>query len=93
MYREKYEVQRDELSVDGNQDGYLHHHREPPAELARMIKEARLDFPALPDEEFDPYYGDYSGAAVIFGATGGIMEGCGSWYGGRRLKRQGYSEN
>ena len=39
-----------------------------------MIKEARLDFPALPDEEFDPYYGDYSGAAVIFGATGGVME-------------------
>ncbi|MCB6569124.1 [FeFe] hydrogenase, group A [Eubacterium limosum] len=67
----KYEVQRDELSVDGNQDVDI---SITTRELARMIKEARLDFPALPDEEFDPYYGDYSGAAVIFGATGGVME-------------------
>jgi len=39
-----------------------------------MIKEAGIDFVNLPDEDFDPYYGDSTGAAVIFGATGGVME-------------------
>lgn len=67
----KYEVQRPELNVDGNQDVDI---SITTRELARMIKEARLVFDKLPDEEFDPYYGDYTGAAVIFGATGGVME-------------------
>ena len=43
-------------------------------ELARMIKQAGIDFTRLPDEQFDEMLGDYSGAAVIFGATGGVME-------------------
>ena len=43
-------------------------------ELARMIKRARIDFNALPDEEFDNPLGVSTGAAVIFGATGGVME-------------------
>lgn len=44
-------------------------------ELARMIKRAHIDFNALEDEEFDQdLLGDYSGAGVIFGATGGVME-------------------
>jgi NADP-reducing hydrogenase subunit HndD len=39
-----------------------------------MIKEARIMFTSLPDEDFDDYYGESTGAAVIFGATGGVME-------------------
>ena len=43
-------------------------------ELARMIKRAQLDFARLPDEKFDPAMGESTGAAVIFGATGGVLE-------------------
>ncbi len=43
-------------------------------ELARMIDRAGLRFTALPDEEFDMPLGEDTGAAVIFGATGGVME-------------------
>jgi len=43
-------------------------------ELARMIKQAGIDFANLPDEEADQMLGDYTGAGVIFGATGGVME-------------------
>ncbi len=44
-------------------------------ELARMIREAGLDFNSLPDEGPDQdLLGEYTGAAVIFGATGGVME-------------------
>jgi len=67
----KFESKRDELSVDGRQDVDI---SITTRELARMIKEAGIDFVNLPDEDFDPYYGDSTGAAVIFGATGGVME-------------------
>ncbi len=43
-------------------------------ELARMIKECGIDFVELPDEEADSILGYYTGAGVIFGATGGVME-------------------
>ena len=43
-------------------------------ELARMIKRVGLDFCDLPDEHFDDPLGESTGAAVIFGATGGVME-------------------
>lgn len=44
-------------------------------ELARMIREAGLDFNSLPDEAPDQdLMGEYTGAGVIFGATGGVME-------------------
>jgi len=43
-------------------------------ELAWLIKEKGLDLLALPDEKFDSPLGDYSGAAEIFGVTGGVME-------------------
>ncbi len=43
-------------------------------ELARMIRRAGLDFAALPDEDFDNPLGESTGAGVIFGATGGVME-------------------
>ncbi|MBE5961022.1 MAG: ferredoxin [Lachnospiraceae bacterium] len=43
-------------------------------ELARLIKQAGIDFNSLPDEEFDEPLGLSTGAAVIFGTTGGVME-------------------
>ncbi len=44
-------------------------------ECARLIKMCGIEFNELPDEGFDPdLFGDYTGAAVIFGATGGVME-------------------
>lgn len=43
-------------------------------ELARMIKQAGIMFNALPDEGFDNPFGEPTGAGVIFGATGGVME-------------------
>ena len=43
-------------------------------ELAAMIKRAGLDFVNLPDEQYDNPLGEGTGAAVIFGATGGVME-------------------
>lgn len=43
-------------------------------ELARMIKTAGINFDILPDEQFDNPIGEGTGAGVIFGATGGVME-------------------
>jgi iron-only hydrogenase group A len=43
-------------------------------ELARMLKETGIDFTHLPEEQFDSPLGESTGAAVIFGATGGVME-------------------
>ncbi len=43
-------------------------------ELAKMIKDAKIDFAKLEDSEADPAMGEYTGAATIFGATGGVME-------------------
>lgn len=43
-------------------------------ELARMIKQAGIDFNNLPDAEPDHILGDYTGAATIFGVTGGVVE-------------------
>ena len=67
----KFEAQRPELSNGGLQDvdAVI-----PTRELARMIKEAGIDFVNLPDESFDAMLGESTGAADIFGATGGVME-------------------
>jgi NADP-reducing hydrogenase subunit HndD len=67
----KFERQRPELSGTGfpDVDAVL-----TTRELAKMIKEAGIDFARLPDEEFDNPYGGATGAGVIFGATGGVME-------------------
>ncbi len=43
-------------------------------EMARMIRNSGLDFNKLPDDHFDDPMGESTGAAVIFGATGGVME-------------------
>ena len=63
----KYEASREEM--DGNVDYVL-----STRELARMIKEACISFTDLPDEEYDSFMGASSGAADIFGTTGGVME-------------------
>ncbi len=67
----KFEAQRPELQATGYPDVDV---VLTTRELARMIKQAGIDFVKLPDEEFDPTLGDSTGAAVIFGATGGVME-------------------
>lgn len=54
----KYEVQREELCTDGNADVDI---SITTRELARMIKEARILFDKLPDEDFDDYYGESTG--------------------------------
>ncbi len=67
----KYECSRDELKVNGNPDvDYSISTRE----LARLIKMANIDFASLPDAEFDSPLGESTGAAVIFGTTGGVIE-------------------
>ena len=67
----KFEANRPELGHDGMADvDYVLTTRE----LSRMIKEAGIDFVNLPDEDFDSLMGESTGAAVIFGATGGVME-------------------
>ncbi|MBO5453756.1 MAG: iron hydrogenase small subunit [Clostridia bacterium] len=67
----KYEAARPEHSTDGVQDidASL-----TTRELARMIKQAGINFAELPDEEFDDPFGTATGAGVIFGTTGGVME-------------------
>jgi NADP-reducing hydrogenase subunit HndD len=67
----KYEAQRPELSAAGYPDVDV---VLTTRELAKMIKEAAIDFKELPDRQFDDPMGEASGAAVIFGATGGVME-------------------
>ena len=67
----KYECQRDEFSVNGNPDvDYAISTRE----LAHLIKEANINFEELSDEDFDKPLGESTGASVIFGATGGVIE-------------------
>ncbi|HIQ70948.1 MAG TPA: iron hydrogenase small subunit [Candidatus Onthenecus intestinigallinarum] len=67
----KFEAQRPELSNNGLQDVDV---VITTRELARMIKEAGIDFARLPDEDFDDMFGESTGASVIFGVTGGVME-------------------
>ena len=67
----KFEAKRPELSVDGRPDIDV---VLTTRELADMIKEAGLDFVNLADAEYDNPLGIGSGAGVIFGATGGVME-------------------
>ncbi|MCX7027626.1 MAG: NADH-dependent [FeFe] hydrogenase, group A6 [Spirochaetes bacterium] len=67
----KFEAKRPEMNDSGFQDvDYVLTTRE----LVRMIKEARLDFKNLPEEQANDIMGAYTGAATIFGATGGVME-------------------
>ena len=67
----KFETQREELSNNGlsNVDYTI-----TTRELARMIKQANIDFVKLEDSGFDNPMGEATGAAAIFGTTGGVME-------------------
>ena len=68
----KYEAQRDEMSID---------HENPDVdvvlttrELGKMIKQMGINFSSIKSESFDKPFGITTGAAAIFGATGGVME-------------------
>lgn len=68
----KAEIERPEMKKDGIKDVDT---VITTRELGRMIKMYGIDFTELPDSEFDQdMFGEYSGAGVIFGATGGVME-------------------
>ena len=79
----KFEVKREYQSAAGVYDVDV---ALTTRELARMIDRAGILFTALPDEEFDNPMGESTGAAVIFGATGGVMEAAlrtaAEWIGG-----------
>ena len=67
----KYECSREEFSVNGNPDvDYALTTRE----LAELINLGNIDFKSLPEEEFDQPLGESTGAGVIFGTTGGVIE-------------------
>jgi len=89
----KYECQRGEFSVDGNPDvDYSISTRE----LAAFIKQANIDFNNLPEEEFDNPLGESTGAGVIFGTTGGVIEAAVrtayELYTGKKLERLDFTE-
>jgi len=67
----KFEIGREDQSAAGVPDVDI---AITTRELSRMIMRAGLNFVNLPDEEFDNPLGEDTGAAVIFGATGGVME-------------------
>ncbi len=67
----KSEVARDEFKVNGDPDVNF---SISTRELAHMIKQFNIDLNDMPEEDFDSPLGESTGAAVIFGATGGVME-------------------
>ena len=67
----KFEIGREDEAANGVPDVDI---SITTRELARMIRKARIRFLDLPDESFDEPLGLGSGAGVIFGATGGVME-------------------
>ena len=67
----KFEIARPEFGRDGYRDVDANL---TTRELARMIRQAGLDFVHLPEEESDDMLGESTGAGVIFGVTGGVME-------------------
>lgn len=67
----KFETKRDDQAASGYPDV---DYSLTTRELGRMIESAGIYFKHLPDEEFDNPLGDSTGAAIIFGATGGVME-------------------
>ncbi len=89
----KYESQRPEFAVDGNPDvDYSISTRE----LANFIRQANIDFVNLPESDFDRPLGESTGAAVIFGNTGGVIEAAVRTayvlYTGKKLNRLDFTE-
>ena len=89
----KFEVKRSDENAAGVPDVDV---ALTTRELARMIKRAGLQFTQLPDEQFDNPMGESTGAAVIFGATGGVMEAAlrtaAEWVGGKALDNVNFTE-
>ena len=67
----KYEAKRTEMNDSGFQDVDM---VVTTRELGHMIRQSGINFKEIPDSEYDKFMGESSGAAVIFGATGGVME-------------------
>jgi len=67
----KYECDRDEFKTDGNPEV---DYSITTRELAHLIKQANIDFNLLEDAQFDSPLGESTGAGVIFGTTGGVIE-------------------
>lgn len=67
----KYEASRPEFAVDGNPDVDISIYTR---ELARLIRYANINFKELSDSDFDHPLGESTGAGVIFGTTGGVIE-------------------
>jgi NADP-reducing hydrogenase subunit HndD len=67
----KYEAQRDEFKVEDNPDV---DYSITTRELAKLMKQANLNLVNLPEEEFDQPMGESTGAGVIFGTPGGVIE-------------------
>ena len=67
----KFESSREEMEFDNLRDVDI---VISTRELARMIKQSGIKFAELPDEKFDAPFEEATGAGVIFGATGGVME-------------------
>ncbi|SHJ85266.1 NAD(P)-dependent iron-only hydrogenase catalytic subunit [Anaerobranca californiensis DSM 14826] len=89
----KAEAARTELAIDhrNNVDIVI-----TTRELAMMFKEAGIDFDKLPDEDFDYPLGETTGASVIFGTTGGVIEAAirtiHEWKTGKSLEKVEYKE-
>jgi len=67
----KYEAQRDEMGRNGYKDIDI---VLTIREYSQLLKEKGIDITAIPDESPDSFMGEYTGAAVIFGASGGVMQ-------------------
>ncbi len=67
----KFECNRPEMNDSGYKDV---DYGLTTREMAKMIKEAGINLPEMPKEDFDSPFGEASGAGLIFGATGGVME-------------------
>lgn len=67
----KYEAARPEMTASGYRDVDI---VLTTREIGRLFRMSGLDFTKLPPQPFSPWMGEYTGAAVIFGATGGVME-------------------
>ena len=89
----KYECQREEFKVDGDPDV---NYSLSTRELAHLIKQTNIDFNSLPEEDFDNPLGASTGAAVIFGNTGGVIEAaCRTayeLYTGKKLEKVEFNE-
>jgi len=89
----KYEAAREELVNDGHADvDYVLTTRD----LAAMFREAGVNFNSLPDEDFDKFMGQSTGAGVIFGTTGGVIEAATrtavSWITGETIKEVDFTQ-